>query len=84
MQTKADDLLKGTTLGLAVLALAVVGVQIDAKSMLLPRAPAILSIERPAPFCKIDENKQSSTNQMCKANFKKEVADGAANKLDRK
>lgn len=71
MRIGANDFFKEATLGLALLALAIVGMRIDARSMFQVQAPAILSVEKPAPFCKLDEKKEVISDQTCKVNFKK-------------
>lgn len=84
MRMEAHDFLKEATLGLALLALAIVGMQIDARSMMRTQAPAVLSLEKSAPFCKLDNKNEVASDQMCKVNFKKEVADGPGDQIERK
>jgi len=84
MRAETNDFFKETALGLALVALAFVSTQIDAKSMLRFQASAILSPEKQAPFCKLAEINKISSDQMCKANFKKEVANGTGNQFERK
>ena len=78
MRTEANDLFNEATLGLALLALTLVNVQIDTRSMYRTHVPTILSDKKPAISCQFDKRSEEILDQKCKVNLNKKEVEGTS------